>query len=290
MAIFRIIFGGFLLFYFAIQLPDVAMRYSNEGLLMPMFALPIFAPPSPVVAHLLFAVLLLALFSFTMGFFTRISAATSLLFYVYYHIISLFQFGTSFDRLFMFSLFVLIFSGSGKTFSLDMKLRHGSWTAWEPISILAQRILSLQIAATYLGVGWQKLVLSDWQTGKILIYGFTGRWATEPAYAIARMNIPLEYYDILNWLIKAFEISIPFGVWHRATRWWYFAGGAAFHIGIAILLAIWWFIALIPAYILFFEPEEVAPHPPAPSPRDVERGRIGSWKIFPPLRAARRGG
>ncbi len=73
---------------------------------------------------------------------------------------------------------------------------------------------------------------------------------------IARMNFPLWCYDAFVWLIKMFEISIPFGLWHPRTRWWYFGMGAAFHIGIAILLSIWWFVALIPAYILFFSPEE----------------------------------
>lgn len=262
LAIFRIVFGSFLLFYFALQIPHIAMFYSRDGLLIPLIESTspvgwLFIPPSPAVAIVTFWSFLATLALFTIGFQTRTNAAAAFLIYAYYWIITLFQFATSFDRLFLFTLFVLCWSGCGKTFSLDMRMHRGSWTAWEPVSILPQRILSIQIMMTYLGVGWQKLFLPAWSSGKILAYGFLGRWATPPAWWIARQNIPLPVYDVLNWLIKAFEITIPFGLWIRSTRWWYFAMGAAFHIGIAALLAIWWFVALIPAYILFFEPEEI---------------------------------
>ncbi len=241
LAIFRIIFGAFLLVYFGMQLPYITMLYSREGLLIPLIepSSPfgfLFTPPTPLVAHILFYTYLAALSLFTLGFLTRASGAVAFLLYVYYWIISLFQFATSFDRLFLFTLLILVFSGCGKTFSLDMRLRRRSWTAWEPICILPQRLLAFQITMTYLGVGWQKLFIPAWSTGKVLAYGFLGRWATPPALYIARLNIPLPYYDVTTWMIKAFEITIPFGLWNRRTRWWYFGMGAAFHIGIAVLL------------------------------------------------------
>jgi len=270
---FRIIFGAFLLFYFGVQLPHVAMLYSREGLLMPMFSpdaplTVIFTPPPSWAAHVLFLSFLGALFFFTIGLLTRVSTAVSFILYVYYWFLSLFHLGASFDHLFLFTLLVMAFSGCGKTFSVDIRIRSGSWTAWEPISILPQRLLAVQITMTYLGVGWQKIVLPDWQSGEILVHGFIGRWATAPAYAIVRMNIPLSLYDAVTWLIKAFEVSLPFGLWHPRTRWWFIAGGTLFHISIAILLSIWWFLALIPAYILFFTP-------PAPSPSASGAGRGG---------------
>jgi hypothetical protein len=262
MAVFRIIFGAFLLFYFALQLPHVAMLYSREGLLMPLldpthWSTVIFTPLPAWAAYILFCVFLGTLLTFTIGLYTNGSALLIVLFYIYYWIISLFQFATSFDRLFLFTMIVLTFSGCGKTFSADMRIRCGSWVAWQPISILPQRLLSIQIMMTYLGVGWQKLMLPAWQSGEVLAWGFVGRWATPPAWWIARLNISLWWYDRMVWAIKAFECTIPFGLWSKKYRWWFFLGGALFHIGIAILLAIWWFVALIPAYILFFTPEEI---------------------------------
>ncbi len=263
LAVFRILFGGFLFFYFALQIPYVGMLYSRDGLLLPMFAptgpfTAIFAAPPPWAANVLFFSFLAALLSFTAGFFTRVSAITALVLYSYYWFLSLFLLGASFDHIFLFFLLVLGCSGCGKTFSADMRIRHGSFFASEPISILPQRILAVQIAMTYFGVGWQKLFLPDWQDGKILAYSFIGRWGTPPAYVLARLNIPLSWYDATVHLIKIFECSIPFGLWFRRTRLWYIAMGSAFHTGIAVLLAIWWFLALLPSYILFFEPEEIA--------------------------------
>lgn len=261
LAVFRMLFGAFLLLYFGLQLPHVALLYSREGLHMPLampspFLAILFAPPPPAIAYLLFITLYAFLLCFTVGLLTRVSAAIAFLLYSYQWILSLHQFGTSFDRLFLFSLLVLVCSDCGATFSADMRIRRGSWTAWRMISILPQRLLAVQISATYLGVGWQKLGLPAWQDGTVFIYGFMGRWATPPAFAIARWNIPLWFYDGVVWCIKAFEIMIPFGLWIRRVRIWFFLGGALFHIGIAVLLAIWWFLALIPAYVLFLSPEE----------------------------------
>jgi hypothetical protein len=261
-ALFRIAFGGFLFFYYAIQLPYVAMLYSREGILLPLIepttviGLP-FVPPPAWVAYVLFLSFLSFLLCFTLGAWTRGTAVLSFILYVYYWILSLHQFGTSFDRLFLFSLLVLCCSGCGKTFSVDMRVRAGSFLAWEPVSILPQRLLAVQIAATYLGVGWQKIILDDWQSGEVLAWGFVGRWATPPAWWIARLNIPIRAYDVAVDAIKWFEVTIPFGLWFRRTRWWYMAGGTLFHVGIAILLDIWWFLALIPAYVVFFRPEDV---------------------------------
>ncbi len=260
LAIFRIAFGGFLVLYWGLQIPFVAMLYSKQGLLLPLFTPStfwtlVFTPPPVWVAQLLFWSFLLSLLLFTLGAWTRVSAGVAFLLYVYYWILSLHLFATSFDRLFLFILLVLVFSGCGCTFSFDMFRKRGSICAWEPISILPQRLISLQIAATYLGVGWQKLVLKDWQSGEVIAWGFVGRWATPLAWWVARLNFPMWLFDGMNAIVKAFEITMPFGLWTR-FRWWFFLGGALFHTIITLTLRIWWFMVLIPAYIIYFEPEE----------------------------------
>jgi hypothetical protein len=277
LAILRIGFGLFLLFYFSLQFRYVAILYGDQGLHMPLYGTAswpwvLFAPPPSWAAHIIYWTLLGSLFLFSIGFFTRAFGTVAFLIYSYYWVLTLFQFGTSFDRLFIFTLGVLTCSGSYKAFSFDMLFRHGSFWAWEKTSVLAQRILSVQVFMTYVGVGWQKMYLPDWQSGEILIRGFIGRWATAPAWWIAQREVPLWIYDKLTWSVKACEIGMPFLFWHRRWRWMAFAFGAFFHISIAILMAIWWFVALIPAYIVFFTPEEIfrlcrrcfpLPEPPA---------------------------
>ena len=264
LAIFRILFGAYLLFQFGLELPHVAMIYSSDGIHLPLpllmssdWATVLFAAPPLWLANMLFGIFMTALLLFTLGAWTRVSTAVSFVLYGYFWIISMSQFGTSFHRLFLFMLLVMSFSGAGSAFSLDMRCKRGSWTAWEPISILPQRLLAIQISAMYLGVGLQKLVIAEWRSGAILSYGFIGRWATAPAFAVARWNIPIAWYDALNVLVKSLEVTIPFGLWIKRYQWWFFLGGALFHIFIAIFLAIWWFLPLIAAYVLFLDPEEV---------------------------------
>lgn len=259
LALFRIAFGGFLLFHWGIKLPSVPMLFSEEGIVLPLFDLPLLAPPSTPVAWILFLIFLGSLALLTIGIFPRIAAGVALLFSLYYFLLSFHLFGTSFDHLFLFILLVLTFSPSDRTLSLAMLLKQGSLFAAEPITVFPQRLLALQITFTYLGVGWQKLFLPGWQSGRILLLGFMGRWATPLGFAVARLNLPPEFYDAMVFLTKTFEVLIPFGLWIKRfhIRWWFFAGGALFHSSIALLLGIWWFLVLIPAYILFFEPEGV---------------------------------
>ena len=262
LAIFRIAFAGFLVFYFSLQLPHVSMIYSREGVLLPML-LPdrwltlVFTPPPAWVAELLFSSFFASLLCLTIGLGTRVSAGVATILYLYYRVISLYHFGTSFDRLFITLLAVLTFSGCGATFSVDMWFKRGSFLAWEPISILPQRLIAFQITATYVGVGWQKLYLPDWQSGDVLAWGFMGRWATPFGYWIARLNWPLWFYDILVWQVKFCEVFLPIGLWFKGWRWLSIAWGTLFHTLITLAMAIWWFQVLIPAYIVFFSPEEV---------------------------------
>jgi hypothetical protein len=254
--------GGFLLFYWGLQWAEVPMRYSREGLLLPLYpplstVTIIFTPPPVWVAYVIYGSFLCALASFALGYRTRVSATIVLLLYAYYWILTLFHFGTSFDRLFMFMVLVFACSDSGATYSLDMLRERGSFCAARPVSILALRLIAVQITATYIGVGAQKIVLDAWQSGLVLAWGFEGRWATAPAYWILRQNIPLTVYDVLVKLITMWEVTMPVMLWSKKWRSFAFVTGALFHISIAILLSIWWFLALIPSYIVFLKPEDV---------------------------------
>ncbi len=261
LAIFRVVFGSFLLLYWGLKFPYIPMLFSRAGVVLPLYDAGLLGrllvPPPVGVAWALFMLLILALACLTLGLCTRASALIAALLSIYYGFLSLHLFGTSFDRLFIFFLIVLSCSGADRAFSFAVWRRHGSVFAWEPTSVLPQRILAMQISATYLGVGWQKLWLPDWQSGEVLARGFVGRWGTPLAYWLARQDLPLWMYDMVVAAVKGFELILPFGVWIRRIRVWVFGGLTLFFLSIAVLLSIWWFLILIPACILFFEPEEV---------------------------------
>ncbi len=264
MAILRILFGAYLLFFFLLKLPHVPILFSSGGLtlpndvLIPEFLFPLFTPPSPFVAYGIFAMLLLSLLSFTLGAATRTSACIAVLLYLYYVHLSFHQGMTSYIRLFGFLLFLFTFSDAGKALSSEMRRKHGSIFAWEPGSVLTQRLIAIQITATYLGVGWQKVWLPDWQGGEVLYYSFQSMWATPAAWWFVRQEFPMWVYSSMVLLVTYFETALPFGLWIPSVRKWFMLGGVLFHVTISLFLsAIWWFYAMIAAYITFFEPEEV---------------------------------
>jgi hypothetical protein len=265
-ALFRIIFGLYLLLYFGLRLPHVPMLFSELGLVIPFdLYLPenlrfILAPPSVEVAYLLFSLLILSLISFTIGAYTRISAMIALLFFIYYVFLAFHMMGgPTYNRLFPLFLLFFTFSDAGNAFSYDMWKKHGSFKAWEPASILTQRLITIQVTATYLGVSFQKIWLPDWQGGELLYYSFQGMWSQPLAWWFVQQDVSMYIYDAMVFIVKVFQVAWPFGLWFRKLRPWFILGGFLFHFGVSFFLsAIWWFYALVATYYLFYEPEEIA--------------------------------
>jgi len=263
-AILRILFGGYLLVYFGLRLPHVPMLFSETGLVIPFdLYLPealrfLLTPPSVTTSYLIFGALLLSLTTFMIGAATRTSATITVLLYAYYMTLSFHNYSTSYNRLFLFLLFTFTFSGAGKALSFEMWRKYGSLFAWEPVSILTQRLIAVQITMTYLVVGWQKAWLPMWQGGEVLYYSFHGMWSTPLAFWIAKQPIPMLVYDFLVFLTKYIEITFPVLFWLPRYRLLGFGMAILFHILTALTIAaIWWFWAMIACYICFYAPEEV---------------------------------
>lgn len=259
LAILRILLGLFLMIVWITRLRSAPMLLSRQGLITPEWPIDFsWIPVNGGVATILVLMLIVVLGFFTVGFATRVMNVISFLIYLFFWGISYHVFHASCDRLFLFLLFVLMFSNSGATLSLDAKIKHGSFLSWRPISLLPQRIIALQITATYIGVGWQKLILSSWQQGgEILIYGFIGRWATPFASWFLHLHFPMELYDVTVFLVMFLEVTLPIALWIRRLQPWAFAAGLLFHILISVFLGIWWFLAMPATYILFLHVEVV---------------------------------
>lgn len=266
MGIVRIAMGGWLLLYWGIRLPHVPLLYSSDGIVLPV--LPVFLPeklvwlfnvPSPTIAFCIFTVHLIALLCVMVGYRTRTAAVIACILSWYYFYLSHHLFHTSYDRLYNMSLLFLALSRAGEIWSIEAWQKYGSPFLWKKmISIFPQRLFALQITATYFGVGFQKLWLPDWQGGEMLWYSMMGVWGTPLAFHITSYGWSPLYHVAVN-LVKIFEILLPFSFWIRRgkIRWIGMASGLLFHILVDMLLYIWWFAILIPAYIVFFDPEEV---------------------------------
>ena len=259
LALFRMVFGMFLLLYWGRYFPHVPVLMGNAGIAFPLFLdrYPFLATPSVPVAWVIYVLLLFTFLLITLGVFLRIAAWSALLFLTYIWLTSMHPHWLTMEHLTMVFLLFLGVSGADRTLSLHMWWRRGSPFAWEPVSILPQRCIALQITATYLGVGWQKAWLPDWQSGEILAYSLVSVWGTKPAFAIVQLNLPLWVYDLTVLQVKYVEALLPFGLWVPRVRWFFMAWAFVFHSLIAVLFNIWWFLILVPSYVLFFEPESV---------------------------------
>lgn len=262
LAIFRIAFGTFILLYVLPFGFNIKYLFSNEGIVQPFFSylntpLPemMYMPPSPFVATCIFLFFIVALLCFTVGFAYRAATLSIILLLLYYWNLNLFLFLTSYLRIFLTTFIVMFISSADKTFSVRMIRERGSFFAWEPITILPQRILAVQVTMTYLVVGWQKIILADWQSGEILSYSYIGFWATPLAFWTAKLNFPMWVYDVKVELVKYWEMLVAFGLWYRPTQKFFFVTAFLFHFVISLYLAIWWFM-IVPAYFIFFVPPE----------------------------------
>ncbi len=264
LAILRIALGIFLLLYTIPHAWHIDMLASRSGLVIPKFLfessiLPqwIIMPPDPLIARIIFSCSILALIGITLGYRMRFFIVVFLLLFLYYWQLTLYLFHTSYGRIFFFTLLVLLLSGADRTYSWRMKQKKGSWRAWEPVSILPTRILTIQVTMTYLIVGLQKSYLPDWQSGEILAHSFVGIWGTPLAFWFARLNFSMQWYDVLNWIVKAWEYTIPIAFWVPRFRVYAFITATLFHTFITLFLAIWWFMAMPAFFPLFLKPEDV---------------------------------
>jgi hypothetical protein len=153
-------------------------------------------------------------------------------------------------------LIILLFSGADRALSVCMKLRHGSVFSWEARTVLPQRLIAIQVTATFAGAGWSKLVARDWANGEILAHLLVSVWATPSALWIARLHLPMWVFDWGVRGVKVFELLLPVCLWTRWWKWW-LVGMALFLSNIAVLFGFWWFLVLVPASITFREPRAV---------------------------------
>jgi hypothetical protein len=215
------------------------------------------------VEWLFFCTVLANLFLLTIGAKMRIAAGIIAIVYGYEWWLlriagtTVNNIATESQALFFFCIFVILaLSRADRGFSYAMHLRYDAWTEWEDVPVLPQRLLAGIISAVYLVIGYQKLWRPVFRSGSALRSALIGPWGTAMAARTARA-LPTVVFDWTTYVLKAFGLMLPFCLWIRSVRLWFFVGGALLHIAMALLLHVWWTLVLIPGYLLFLEPEEV---------------------------------
>jgi len=180
------------------------------------------------------------------------------------------------DMLLRNVLIVLMLSGCGKAWSVDARVRTGSWggdgkqvPSWPRLLLVCQMLLLYGTAGIQkVGLTW--LPMGDWSALYIVL--------RDPAFGIFSVATLDRYFwatqvaTVATW---AWEWSTPLAAlawWFRATRtrggrvrawmnshgfWWkWVAIGALFHVGTGMMMRLGIFpVAMLALYPCFFHPE-----------------------------------
>jgi hypothetical protein len=274
LACFRIVVGAFLFLYWSLYLPHVPLLFGRAGLAMPVadvedgwpaWLVSLIETPSTPMAYGALSLLLVSFMAIAAGACFRTACVSALVLLTYVWASSQHWSWFTLEQVSIIFLIILAGSGAHQTLSLHIWRRTGSWRSWHPVSVLPQRLLSVQVTATFLGAGWLKMTMPDWQDGQVVAAALVGPWATPLAFWVAQRELPMWVYDVFTEGLRAFEMALPFGLWSPWWKW-FLAGATVFLVTNALLLSFWWFLVLLPSYIVFCGPENVANYLNAPGP------------------------
>jgi hypothetical protein len=78
-------------------------------------------------------------------------------------------------------------------------------------------------------------------------------WSSPVAFDLLKLDLPDWFYTALTWGVVVFELVGGFTLYFRKTRLATVIVGTLFHVSVAIILLIPWFLNCVTMYALFFE-------------------------------------
>lgn len=249
LALFRILFGLYLLWYFGRFAAHVELAFSDAGVPMPYG--PAWVPPPPV-AWALYAALLASAAAFAAGLSVRWTTPALLLLFLHHDALYLAARFSAFDQLVVLFLAVCCAAPTDARWAL-LAARRDRIPAWAP------RLVALQLVALYLGAGLFKLQMPAWRSGEIVHHTLECMWATDAGFWVARQPIPGRAYDLLAWGTTALELTLPALLVARRTRTLGVVLGTLFHVTLAVLLHVEEFLVCVVAYAVLWTPDPPRP-------------------------------
>lgn len=271
LATFRILFGIFWFTRWIWLAPHVPLLFSGEGMHFPAFPPPrngihnfetlvgwVTNSPSVPRAWMLYSVTLVLILLIITGLFTRIALFLFFLSLNYHYYLYFHMHGTSYDRVLLLMTFLLVLSPCGRVLSLDEWFRkRRSRQSVETYSLWTQRMICVQIAIVYFATGVHKLTSPAWKNGDNLASSFYGDYATSLGYWIARLHIPLGYFDVFTLVTIFFEVAVSVLLFSKRWQKWCFLFGGLFHLINSSVLWIPEFLIVVCSYVLFVDPSGV---------------------------------
>jgi hypothetical protein len=254
--VFRVVFGLVLLGYYGLRTFDLDLLYSDLGVL-PLasfrelmdskysFSL-FFLSADRVWIWIAHAVLLVATFALTLGFWPRLAA-----FVVYILHLSFDQrnpfVAYGFNKVSVFFLITLMLASYHPRSAPIGSLRSS-------LSSVGLRLAQIQLCIIYLFAGTEKLKGITWSRGEAMWGVFTNSQLTSFNLSGAA-QFPF-LLTLLTFTTLIWEIYFPPMVWGRRTRYLWLLGGILLHAGIGITMNIPFFaLGMVAAYTVYLSPQ-----------------------------------
>jgi hypothetical protein len=150
--------------------------------------------------------------------------------------------------------FWVLFLNCGRVWSIDSLLRSPAASdGGRPIEFWPVKAIQIQVAMVYLVTGIAKLPTQPWQDGSAVYYAiqvgsvFKGH---PPSWIVSHHHALL----LMTYATLAIEISIPFLLFYRPTRFWAILAGFAMHSGIDLFMSIRFFsLAMYVGYLSYID-------------------------------------
>lgn len=234
-----LLFGNFGLVQWRVV--DVARDGVVPGLSGVAIALAPLGVSSATVVRAAFALYGCALVALALGFRPRLAAAVALL----SHVIAsnsgaLAVYG--FDALMHAALFYLVLTPSAGMWSVD-RWRGVVDASPTWLGRLGLRALQVHLCLVYLNAGIAKAQGSQWWSGEAL-----WRALRSPQFEQLDVSRLAEWPLLLQagcWLTLLLECGYAFAVWVPQLRRWWLLAIVGLHVGIAVLMGLWLFSALM---------------------------------------------
>jgi len=271
---FRVLWGGFLIYYYLGIYWLLNLYYGTDGLTY-MEELTGLAPPlqwslffwmdqSNFIFHGLYVLVLLAALGMMLGRYTRVCSV--IVFFCTVSFQSPAWWGTnSADQLVkIISFLFMVVSLAGyasRYYSLDARQNDSpeEGRAQDPslMPIWPYRLFQVQLCMVYFTSALQKAGSVDWQSGRAmeLVFLQTNSWMRfDPGLSEYPAFTALITIGVLLWELAAFPVL----VWIKSIRLWVLASGVLFHLGIVIFFKVFIFTEImIVIYCCFLTENQV---------------------------------
>ncbi|PTX60179.1 vitamin K-dependent gamma-carboxylase-like protein [Kordia periserrulae] len=198
--------------------------------------------PESITITSLLTVFILSVIALMIGFCTRFSALTTLILYKSIYA-GTYIYGI--DGFVVTSLFYLVIFPSGYYLSVD-NIIFKKRSRKNLNATLFKRLLQINVCLVYFFAGISKATGITWWNGEAMwksinlwsannVFNFDFTWLAENSYILI----------VLGWGVLAIEILYPVFIWSKKTRKFWLMGTLLMHIGIGVLLELYFFAAFM---------------------------------------------